>query len=68
MERAVEVYATALREPQVSKSRWFQDVAGDRVARAAAALVPEAVRAAEARGRAWNPEALVGELLAGLEG
>jgi predicted ATPase/DNA-binding SARP family transcriptional activator len=62
-ERAVEVFATASREPQVSNSQWFQEVVGDRVAEAAAALPPETVRAAEERGRNRDPEALLAELL-----
>jgi predicted ATPase len=66
-ERAIEVYATASREPQVSSSQWFRDVVGDRVAEAAGALPPEVVQAADERGRARDLKATVAELLAGSE-
>jgi tetratricopeptide (TPR) repeat protein len=51
-ERAVELYALALRMPMVANSRWFEDVVGKNIAAAAAALPPEAVAAAQERGRA----------------
>jgi tetratricopeptide (TPR) repeat protein len=65
-ERAVEVYATASCDPLVQNSRWFQEVVGDRIAAAAAALPPEVVHKAEERGRARDPAAVLAELLAEL--
>jgi predicted ATPase/DNA-binding SARP family transcriptional activator len=62
-ERALELFATVSRTWQVSNSQWIRDVVGHRIAEAAAVLLPEAVRAAEERGRARDPEALVAELL-----
>ncbi|MBN1811153.1 MAG: hypothetical protein JXA14_04885, partial [Anaerolineae bacterium] len=66
-ERAVEVYALALRYPHIANSRWYQDVFSPSIAGAAASLPPEVVRAAQARGRARDLAATVRELLAGLE-
>jgi tetratricopeptide (TPR) repeat protein len=66
-ERAVELYALALRYPYVAKSRWFEDVAGREIAAAAAALPPDVVTVAQERGRARDLWATVEELLAELE-
>ena len=66
-ERAVEVYALALRYLYIANSRWFQDVYGPPLAAAAASLPPEVVREAQARGRARDLAATVRELLAELE-
>jgi tetratricopeptide (TPR) repeat protein len=66
-ERAVELYALALRYPFVANSRWFEDVAGRHIAAVAATLPPDAVAAAQERGRARDLEATVAELLAELE-
>ena len=63
MERALELYALASRYPYVANSRWFEDVAGRHITAAAEALPPDAVAAAQARGRARDPEATVQELL-----
>ena len=63
IERAVELYALALRYPFVANSRWFEDVAGNQI-RAAAATLPEAdVTAAKDRGQARDLHATVAELL-----
>jgi ATP/maltotriose-dependent transcriptional regulator MalT len=67
VERALEMYALALRYRQVSNSRWFEDVAGRRIAAAAAGLPQDAVAAAQERGRARDLWATVEELLAELE-
>jgi hypothetical protein len=64
--RAVELYALASRHPHVANSRWFEDVAGKQVAAAAAALPPDAVAAAQERGRERDLETTVEELLAEL--
>jgi predicted ATPase/DNA-binding SARP family transcriptional activator len=68
VERAVEVYALASRYPFVANSRWFEDVAGKHIAAVAATLPPEAVAAAQERGRVRDLDATVAELLAELEG
>jgi predicted ATPase/DNA-binding SARP family transcriptional activator len=66
-ERAVELYALASRHPHVANSRWFEDVAGRHITAAAETLPPDAVAAAQERGRARDLEATVQELLAELE-
>ena len=66
-ERAVELYALASRDPFVAHSRWFEDVAGVRIAAVAAALPPDVVAAAQERGRARDLWATARELLAELE-
>ncbi|NLS78164.1 MAG: hypothetical protein GXY76_12985 [Chloroflexi bacterium] len=65
-ERAVELYAMAEKHPWVARSVWHEDVMGRPVGEAAAALPPEAVRAAEERGRAREWRSTVEELLAEL--
>lgn len=67
-ERAVELYALALRHPFVANSRWFEEVAGRYIAAVAATLPPHVVVAAQARGQARALEATVIELLAEFEG
>jgi tetratricopeptide (TPR) repeat protein len=67
VERAVELYALAIRYPYVSHSRWFEDVAGKHVVAVAAALPAEVVAAAQERGRQRDLWATVEELLAELE-
>jgi tetratricopeptide (TPR) repeat protein len=61
--RAVEMYALASRNPFVANSRWFEDVAGRRIAAVAATLPPKVVAVAQARGRARDLDAAVAELL-----
>ena len=51
-ERAVEVYALLNRHDYVANSRWFGDVFGQVVEKAAANLPPDTVAAAKARGEA----------------
>ncbi len=65
-ERAVEIYALVSQYPFVAKSRWFEDIAGQHIAAAAADLPREVVEAAQARGRARNLQDVVAELLAQL--
>jgi len=60
----VELYALASRYPRVPNSRWFEDVIGRRIAAASAALPPEVVEAAKARGQVRDLEATVIELWA----
>jgi hypothetical protein len=67
VERAIELYALALRDPRVAGSRWYEDVAGQHVAAAAASCPPDIVAAAQARGRARDMVATAKELLAELE-
>jgi tetratricopeptide (TPR) repeat protein len=66
-ERAIEIYTVALRFPYIGNSRWFEDVAGRRIAAAALALPPEVVAAAQARGKARDLWVTAAELLAELE-
>ena len=65
-ERAVELYALSSRFPVVAKSRWFADVAGERLAAVAGTLPTERVAFLEERGRASDLEATVAKLLAEL--
>jgi predicted ATPase len=51
-ERAVELYAAARQSPYIARSRWFEEIAGREIARAAADLAPDVAAAAEARGAA----------------
>jgi len=68
VEQAVELYALALRYPYVGNSRLWEDLAGTHIAAAAKALPPAVVAAAQARGRARDLQATVGELLEELSG
>ncbi|MEM7129461.1 MAG: BTAD domain-containing putative transcriptional regulator [Chloroflexota bacterium] len=49
-ERAVELYALAQRYPYIANSRWFADVIGIEIAKAAELLAPEVILAARERG------------------
>lgn len=64
-ERAVEVYALASRHPFVANARYLQDIAGQRIAAAAAALPPGIAASARERGQARDLWAAVEELVAG---
>jgi tetratricopeptide (TPR) repeat protein len=66
--RAVELYALASRYPLVANSCLLKDIAGRHIAAVAAALPPEAVAAAQERGRARDLWATMEELLEELEG
>jgi predicted ATPase len=66
-EQAVELYALVARYPTVSNSRLSEDVVGKHISAVAAGLPPEAVAAAQERGRVRDLEATVAELLAELE-
>ena len=61
--RAVEVYAAASTYGYVSNSVWFEDVVGQHIAAAAADLPPEAVAAAQERGRGRDLWKMAQELL-----
>jgi predicted ATPase/DNA-binding SARP family transcriptional activator len=65
---AVECYSLASRYPFVANSRWFEDIAGRHIAAVATTLPPEAVAAAQERGRARDLKATVADLLVELEG
>ncbi len=67
VERAVELYALALRNPHFANSRWFEDVAEKHIATAAKALPPDVVDAAQERGRVRDLWPTAKELLAELE-
>jgi tetratricopeptide (TPR) repeat protein len=66
-ERAVEVYALALRHAAVKKSCWFDDIFGRHIAAVAATLPADIVAAAQERGRARNLDVTVAELLVELD-
>jgi predicted ATPase/DNA-binding SARP family transcriptional activator len=53
-ERAIELHTLAWRYPRIAKSRWFYDVAGKELESLAESLPPEAVAAAQERGRALD--------------
>jgi len=65
-ERAVELYALASTCPYVANSRWFEDVAGREIKALAATLPPEAITAAQERGRARDLWSAAEELLVDL--
>jgi hypothetical protein len=62
-ERAVELHALASRYAVVANSQWFDDVSGKHIAAVANTLPPEAVAAAQERGRARDLVATMEELL-----
>jgi predicted ATPase/DNA-binding SARP family transcriptional activator len=66
VERAVEIYAMAIQDPYISKSRFYEDIVGQHIAAVTATLPPDVVAAAQERGRAldwWQTaEALLREL------
>lgn len=65
--RAVELYAAAQQSPYIANSIWFDAIAGQEIAQAAATLPPDVAAAAEARGRERDllvrAEALLAELV-----
>jgi predicted ATPase len=67
VEQALEIYALASRYPLVSSSCWFEDVAGQYITAAAAALSPEVIAAAQERGRVRDVKVAVTGLLGELE-
>jgi hypothetical protein len=62
-EPAMELYSLAARHPYIGNSRWWDDVAGKRIAALAASLPRDTVAAAQARGRARDLRATLAELL-----
>ena len=67
VERAVELYTLAATLGYVANSKWFDDIAGDEIARAAEGLPMEVVKAAKARGRGLDLWETAMELLAELK-
>jgi predicted ATPase len=67
VERAIELCAYAMTNPEPAESQWFYDVIGKRIDEAAATLSPEVVDAAQERGRNLVPEEVIDELLVELE-
>jgi tetratricopeptide (TPR) repeat protein len=63
-ERAVEIYALLNRHEFVANARWFADVFGQVVEKAAAHLPPDTVAAAKARGETLDLWQAARELLA----
>jgi tetratricopeptide (TPR) repeat protein len=66
VERAVELYALVLRSPMAANSRWFEDLAGRRIAATAEGLPPGVAEAARERGRGRDLGVTVTELPAKL--
>ncbi len=66
VERAIELYALALRYPFVANSRWFEDVIGQHIAAAAATLSSERIMTARRCGQARDLASTVGDLLSEL--
>lgn len=62
-ERAVELHALAWRYPRIANSRWYYDIAGQKLEAVAADLPPAVVAAAQERGRALDLFATARELL-----
>ena len=67
LERAVEIYVLASRDPCLANSRWFELVYGRHIEAIAGTLPPEVAEAARERGRARDLQATVKELLAEFE-
>ncbi len=67
IERAVELYAAAQQSPYIANSHWFEEVVGNEIAQAAAALSPDVVAAAEEQGSERDLRATAVALLADLE-
>ncbi len=63
IERAVEIIALVKQYPFLARSRWMDDTAGRVVESAAAALAPDMVTAAQARGRSLDMWDLAAQLL-----
>jgi tetratricopeptide (TPR) repeat protein len=63
VERAVEVYALAMRYPFIAQSQWFADVARNQLAAFAATLPAERVATLQESGRTRDLETTVEELL-----
>ncbi|MFC2026215.1 hypothetical protein ACFLUC_03370 [Chloroflexota bacterium] len=56
-ERALKLYRLVLKQPFVAHSRWFEDIAGGKIAELTANLSPQEVEAVRARGESldlWN--------------
>ena len=66
-KRAVELYALASTLEMVANSKWFADIAGDEIAKAAEGLPVEVVEAAQARGRKLDLWETAEKLLTELE-
>jgi hypothetical protein len=66
-ERAIEIYALAMRHRFATNSPWFEDVAGRTLAAAVQGLPEQVVAAARERGSARKVDAVLRELLARIE-
>jgi hypothetical protein len=62
-ERVVGLHAMGMQSPMLANSRFHEDVIGQHVMTAAANLSPEAVAAAQTRGRARDLDATVADWL-----
>jgi hypothetical protein len=63
IERAVAVYALIKEYPIAANSRFHEEVVGQEITEATATLPPEAIAAAEERGRQGDPFEMAAELL-----
>jgi hypothetical protein len=63
IEMALEIAALAEQYPFVGNSRWFEDIAGQEIAKVAESLPAEVVTAAQERGRARDLWETASELL-----
>lgn len=68
LEKAVEIYALALRYPMISNSHFWEKVVGNEIDAVAADLPADIVRAAQTRGRKRDIWQTARELLDELEG
>jgi tetratricopeptide (TPR) repeat protein len=67
IERAVEIYALTSKYPFAANSRWFYDVFGKHIEKAAESIPPDVVAAAKSRGRTLDLWETAKELLSELE-
>jgi tetratricopeptide (TPR) repeat protein len=65
---AVELHSLTSRYPAVANSKWFEDITAGHICNAVATLLPEALAAAQARGRARCLPEIVSELWAEFAG
>jgi hypothetical protein len=66
-ERAIELHAMMSRFPAYVNAGYVEDLVGRPIAAAAAAMSPDTVATAQARGRATDPAVAVAELMIELD-
>jgi hypothetical protein len=62
-QRAIEIYALASRNPYLSNSRWFSDIAGGYIGSIAVTLLSKVIVAARERNQCLDLETTVAEIL-----